>query len=310
MHGYQSLDRSSTPRRTVAAAAALIAVTCLGVQSSRRSSSQPRPRQQTRLARQANAWGQKYSRPLGDDLVQHNWPGLQCVMDDDDRWEWGADTSSMACVAGDSWTCLHTNFTEIEAAVCGHTCNATDEARIREINHNSSLTLDEVGGMVGYSYLAVCEWEAVKHLPLLCNGSFYGRYGGHGYFPDTPSNNLWPDYWNSSNNTNGPRNTSDGTVKWSMTNLYFNSTQWDHCNVHAFCWTCADPDGSLNEYCEAALQRYDWWHTQSNAGTAGHTPSPAKTMVFDNLAEYWCTAPVLDAIETGRYKELLHKGVL
>ena len=54
--------------------------------------------------------------------------------------------------------------------MCGRTCNATDEARIREVDHNSSLTLDEVGGMVGYSYLAVCEWEAVKHLPLLCNG--------------------------------------------------------------------------------------------------------------------------------------------
>ena len=24
----------------------------------------------------------------------------------------------------------------------------------------------------------------------------------------------------------------------------------------------------------------------------------------------WCTAPVLDAIETGRYKELLHNGIL
>ena len=119
----------------------------------------------------------------------------------------------------------------------------------------------------------MCEWEAVKHLPLLCNGSFYGWYGGYGYLPDTPSNNIWPD---CSNNTNGPRDASQGTVKWSETNLYFNSTQWDHCNVHAFCWTCADPDGSLNEYCEAALQRYDWWHTQSNAGTAGHTPSPAK----------------------------------
>ena len=33
-------------------------------------------------------------------------------------------------------------------------------------------------------------------------------------------------------------------------------------------------------------------------------------MVSDNLTEYWCTAPVLDAIETGRYKELLHKGIL
>ena len=51
--------------------------------------------------------------------------------------------------------------------MCGRTCNATDEARIREVDRNSSLTLDEVGGMVGYSYLAVCEWEAVKHLPLL-----------------------------------------------------------------------------------------------------------------------------------------------
>ena len=57
-------------------------------------------------------------RALGLDLVQHNWPGLQCVMDDDDRWEWGADASTMACVAGDSWTCLNTNFTRIEAAVC------------------------------------------------------------------------------------------------------------------------------------------------------------------------------------------------
>ena len=112
--------------------------------------------------------------------------------DDDDAWDWGDDSSAMECVDGDSWTCVHTNMTEIEAAVCGHTCNATDEKRIRELAHNSSLTLDEVGGMVGHSYLAVCEWEAVKHLPLLCNGSFAGRYGGYGYLPDTPSNNLWP----------------------------------------------------------------------------------------------------------------------
>ena len=32
------------------------------------------------------------SEPLGDDLVQLNWPGLQCVLDDDDQWEWAPTT--------------------------------------------------------------------------------------------------------------------------------------------------------------------------------------------------------------------------
>ena len=295
--GYQRLDGAApgadgarAPTRIIAAA---VAVASLGLLSSH-STSVSRGSRPVALSRQANAQGGLGS-PLGDDLVQHNWPGLQCVMDDDDTWDWGDDNTGVGCLKGDTKTCIDTNFTQTEWDVCGLACNTTDESIYRKYVREYGTTSGMMNVLGGHSFLAVCEWEAVKHLPRLCNGSFVAS------LPTAASNNLYP---NAVDRTNG-------SVTYNNDQLYFNGTLWDRCNVHAFCWSCADPDGSLNKYCEAVMQKYNWWHTENDgAGSTGHTPSPAKTMVFDNLTEYWCTAPVLDAIETGRYKELLHRGVL
>merc|ERR1712118_495321 len=96
------------------------------------------------------------------------------------------------------------------------------------------------GGMEGVSFLAVCEGEMIKHLPHVCNGTF------DDYLPTGASKNEAPSVPN---------------VTWLQTDVYFNGSDWDRCNVHAFCFTCADPDGSLNKYCEAVMQRYNWWKT-------------------------------------------------
>merc|ERR1711988_1248935 len=61
-------------------------------------------------------------------MGQHNWPGLQYVMDDDDTWDWGDDNSAVGCLKGDTKTCIDTNFTQTEWDVCGAACNTTDES--------------------------------------------------------------------------------------------------------------------------------------------------------------------------------------
>ena len=150
------------------------------------------------------------SEPLGDDLVQLNWPGLQCVLDDDDQWEWGADDSVMGCVAGDSWTCLEYNLTGRTQAMCGDACNATDEYII-ELSQRTGKNISSLGGMVGHSFLAVCEWEMIRSLPKTCNSTFTN------YLPTAASNNEQPSYPN---------------VTWMQTNMYFNGSKWDMCNIH------------------------------------------------------------------------------
>ena len=150
------------------------------------------------------------SEPLGDDLVQMNWPGLQCVMDDDDQWEWGADDSVMGCVAGDSWTCLEYNLTGATQSMCGDACNATDEYIIK-LSQKTGKNISSLGGMVGHSFLAVCEWEMIRSLPKTCNSTFTN------YLPTAASNNEQPSYPN---------------VTWMQTNMYFNGSKWDMCNIH------------------------------------------------------------------------------
>ena len=90
-----------------------------------------------------------------------------------------------------------------------------------------------------------------------------------------------------------------------QTNLYFNSSIWDRCNVHAFCWTCAEADGSLNKHCEAVMQKYNY---EAEYGAQG-TPSEAKAYVMSNM-DYWCNDTVLSSIAHGTYKAKLEAGLL
>ena len=216
--------------------------------------------------------------------MQANWPGLQCVLDDDDAWAWGADDSQMACVTGDSYTCLHYNVTSEVRGACGGACNATDEWRLA-LAEKTGRNVSSLGGMVGSSYLAVCEWEMIRSLPRTCNGTFARTA------PSAASNNLAPNYAN---------------VTYGETKTYFGGSDaaalWDSCNAHAFCWTCAEEDGSLNKYCEAVMQKYAW-------GSA-YTPSDAKGRAFDDLLDYWCTGAVLASIHDGTYKAKVVAGEL
>ena len=78
---------------------------------------------------------------------------------------------------------------------------------------------------------------------------------------------------------------------------------WDACNVHAFCYTCANDDGSLNAYCEAVLQKYSQ-HVAWNLGT----PSQIRSWVYWNKESYWCTDDVLSSIENGTFLENIQDG--
>ena len=58
--------------------------------------------------------------------------------------------------------------------------------------------------------------------------------------------------------------------------MLFNGTvDWDSCNVHAFCYTCTEDDGSLNKYCEAVLQKYNY--------DGYKTPSSIRDLVYDDM---------------------------
>ena len=114
------------------------------------------------------------------------------------------------CVAGDSWTCLEYNLTGRTQAMCGDACNATDEYII-ELSQRTGKNISSLGGMVGHSFLAVCEWEMIRSLPKTCNSTFTN------YLPTAASNNEQPSYPN---------------VTWMQTNMYFNGSKWDMCNIH------------------------------------------------------------------------------
>ena len=156
-------QRASRSARATAGAG-LVALALVAVAS--RSSRAPSARAELRRADGVYSSGATYygpdgekayaAQPLGDDLVQRNWPGLQCVMDDDDAWDWGADDSVMGCVAGDSFTCLTYAMTAYESRFCNNSCNATDERVINQTELNASLTIDELGGMVGARASSPC----------------------------------------------------------------------------------------------------------------------------------------------------------
>ena len=116
----------------------------------------------------------------------------------------------MGCVAGDSWTCLEYNLTGATQSMCGDACNATDEYIIK-LSQKTGKNISSLGGMVGHSFLAVCEWEMIRSLPKTCNSTFTN------YLPTAASNNEQPSYPN---------------VTWMQTNMYFNGSKWDMCNIH------------------------------------------------------------------------------
>jgi len=108
-----------------------------------------------------------------------------------------------------------------------------------------------------------CGWEAVADLPSLCDGTFNAT------FP-TESNNFLP-----SNVTE--------------MELIINSTQDSYwaCNVHAFCYSCVDSDGLVNDFCKAAIIR-----TKSLYGASA---------VFKYLDSYWCEKAIIEDIENGTF---------
>ena len=162
---------------------------------------------------------------------------------------------------------------------------ASARARVQlENSYNmSNISLNGVQ-LHGTSYLAVCEWEAIKKMPEICNG---------GFVPTVPSN---------SSNNNGP-----SVPDRNDTTIYINNTyQYAACNVHAMCYVCVDEDESINKYCAAVLLHYDY---RKRDYSSLHSISAATSLFWDNTP-YWCQAEVLEAIGTGHYKEKLEAGVL
>ena len=232
--------------------------------------------------------------PIGDDLVQANWPGLECALEDDDAWAWGDIGSVFDCIVGDSYTCLEYEDDQprVLLDVCRSACNATDERLYAQYVHDGGNWSRMIDHLVGHSWFVVCMWQAVMHLPRFCNGTFTAM------LPSAPSNNLAP----VAQTLEGPElvlheNGTDVTV--------------DACNAHALCYVCADADGKLNKYCEAVLQRYAWYTVPADwGGSELEYVYNAKELVWEDgdMEDFWCTAEVLSAIDDGSFKTKLEAG--
>jgi hypothetical protein len=276
---------SSAGRRTAAACGALLALAALTARAST-----PRAGGAAAGADAAAASLRKYVDDdglVGDDYVHKNWPGLVCNRDDDDSYNWGDKDSVMGCIRGDSYNCEHWGV-GAEIAVCNATCNATDERIVEDAMSEYGDEWREHAPLKGHSWLVVCAWEAIADMRSWCGDAFTP------YLPIAQSKNLAPSRENGKQaaplqfNGSWPGNSAGA---------------WDACNVHAFCYTCANDDGSLNAYCEAVLQKYSQ-HVAWNLGT----PSQIRSWVYWNKESYWCTDDVLSSIENGTFLENIQDG--
>lgn len=108
-----------------------------------------------------------------------------------------------------------------------------------------------------------CGWEAVRHMRRVCNGTFAAR------IPSSSKNNA------------------PAAVK--MENLFIPSmeTHFWACNVHAFCYSCVKEDKTVDDYCKAAVIRYNSLY--------------AVVGTMNNMDDYWCDERILGHIENGTY---------
>lgn len=113
-----------------------------------------------------------------------------------------------------------------------------------------------------------CGWEAVTQLPALCNGTFS---------PTFPS---------SSNNV-GPTNVTDDATGGGMITVNSTAMSYWACNAHAFCYSCVDETGVVDDFCKATVIR-----TKSLYGASA---------VFKYLDSYWCDADIISDIENGTF---------
>lgn len=108
-----------------------------------------------------------------------------------------------------------------------------------------------------------CGWEAVRHMRRVCNGTFTAT------FPGSSKNN----------NPSGVK----------MENAFIASME-EHfwaCNVHAFCSVCVNDEKIVDDYCKAAVIRYNSLY--------------AVVGTMNNMESYWCDDRILTHIENGTY---------
>ncbi|KAJ8599522.1 hypothetical protein CTAYLR_004037 [Chrysophaeum taylorii] len=196
-----------------------------------------------------------------DDVIQSMYNhALDCSFVDDDKFDWG----TRVCARGDSYTCAEYSHPARIWAACNSTCNSYAMKRIeRDIAEADDYHWDSERHF-NDSWWVVCEWEAIKRLPELCNGTF------HPSFPES-SRNVDPS-------------------EHERYEMVLPDTTWDSCNSHAFCTVGLEDDGSLATYVRAVVEHYSWVAS----------PGVAKENVFKYF-DKWCAAGVLAAIDDGSF---------
>lgn len=169
------------------------------------------------------------------------------------------------CVQGDAYTCAvwgnrttSPNMWEQCSSTCNSTLDREVTSRIEEYGTGDYRDyMDYTAG--DKSWYVVCAWQGITELPKMCNDTFAPT------LPMAASNNFGVTVNDTSEQI-----------------LFFNDSavSWDSCNVHAFCYTCTEDDGSLNKYCEAVLQKYTWDGFQ--------TPTDIRDLVYDDMVRGCC----------------------
>eukprot|EP00622_Pseudochattonella_farcimen_P006005 FR741735.1.p1 GENE.FR741735.1~~FR741735.1.p1 ORF type:complete len:252 (+),score=12.76 FR741735.1:77-757(+) len=125
-----------------------------------------------------------------------------------------------------------------------------------------------------------CAWEVISKLDQACD-TIYNNASNFTQFMPNASKNLGDSYYSEYK-----YNVASGGgdyVPYAF-NASIDSTNWDDCNVHGFCYSCVDDDAETNDYCKAVISRYDTIYSAS--------------ALFTNF-EYWCGE--VDNIKNGRW---------
>ena len=116
------------------------------------------------------------------------------------------------------------------------------------------------------TWFVPCMWDTIANMDSYC---------GDGY-------NVSDDFMSKGSRNQGPNRTYFSLNMSKSTNVH---TVFTGCNLHAFCYSCVEDDGSVNPYCKAYVEHYNsldvagWYH------------------FFQQEHNYWCTEKVLKSIK-------------